>query len=420
MNPSSNGWIKKYFSLVKKPEKLLSEFDLTLTPEEFIYGQLQPTGLMYGFPTNFIFLNPDETAHWSTEDKFKVLLLEGLMISDYAHTRRFDIEDIEKYLGRFISFYESTEIGIARRSWLNFKGLDVFGKLESILSQRVDIKLSLSHKLWTNYLHNSVVFQDLILYFEYYHGTHPEIIADKRRMVLLDMMKLMAVAAHADGEIANEEAALFDIFMASARLDDLDYREAQLFWNEQKTLNEIAFDYEMSWLLKRYFIEVATLVVWSDKVVVPIEQIFLDNLSEKLKVDEEEQDKSFIAIQSFVLNNSETLPFLSGKSEMEQLMVGATAKWKKILARNRDKLALELSQSKELVQLIAKSTSKELNEEEKVKLKRQFKDLAKTIPAFTLFMLPGGSLIMPLVLKLIPDLVPSAFRSNKVEKKKKA
>ena len=31
-------------------------------------------------------------------------------------------------------------------------------------------------------------------------------------------------------------------------------------------------------------------------------------------------------------------------------------------------------------------------------------------------MLPGGSLLLPIVLKIIPDLIPSAFQENKIDK----
>jgi hypothetical protein len=161
--------------------------------------------------------------------------------------------------------------------------------------------------------------------------------------------------------------------------------------------------------------EIATLTVWSDRIVTSEEEEFLHELTERLKTTEEEQDKSFIAIQAFVSQNAEVVPFLSGKNDAENLLNGAAEKWKKILGRNKDKLATELQQSKDLVALIAKSRKTELSAEEKKRVKAQFKDLGKTIPAFTLFMLPGGSLVMPLILKLIPDLVPSAFRSNQVD-----
>jgi len=67
------------------------------------------------------------------------------------------------------------------------------------------------------------------------------------------------------------------------------------------------------------------------------------------------------------------------------------------------------------VALIAKSTTSELSKEEKEQAKMQLKDLARTIPSLTLFLLPGGSLLLPIILKIIPDLVPTAFRSNQIE-----
>ena len=37
---------------------------------------------------------------------------------------------------------------------------------------------------------------------------------------------------------------------------------------------------------------------------------------------------------------------------------------------------------------------------------------------FGTVLIPGGALWLPLVLKLIPDLLPSAFKENEVEEKK--
>src|SRR5690606_3494477 len=107
-----------------------------------------------------------------------------------------------------------------------------------------------------------------------------------------------------------------------------------------------------------------------------------------------------LAIQHFISKNGDKIPFLKGKNDIEMLMSGATERWSKILGRNKDKLATELSQSKELVSLIAKSTTNELSKEEKEKVKKQFKELARTIPSLTLFLLPGGSLLLPIVLKI--------------------
>ena len=85
---------------------------------------------------------------------------------------------------------------------------------------------------------------------------------------------------------------------------------------------------------------------------------------------------------------------------------------KALLLRNKKRLYKELAQSKEAMSLIRKSTHTHLSNEEKEKIKVQLLDIFKAIPAFAIFMLPGGALLLPLVIKLIPDILPSAFRED--------
>ena len=421
LQPGSKGWIKKYFSILENYEDRLNKYPGTiLTPEELIYGYLQPTGLMYGYPTSLLLITDDYASGWTSEETFKVLLLEGLILVDHIRKGKFDRQSLEKSLEEFVCFYEDTELEKSKRGWLSFKGLTVYEKLESIIDQRVDIRSSFVNKLWTSYLYNSLLFHDLLLYHEYHNGADVRLLTEKRGEVMLDMVKVIAAAANVDGEPEEKENNLFEIFIASADLDSERHEIAIDFYRNKRTIEHIEFKYERSWLLCRYILELAILTVWSDNKVVPTEHEFLDRLVEKLGIDEDEKDKSFIAIQSFVNKNLEKIPFLKGKNDMEMLMSGATERWYKILGRSKDKLAAELHQSKELVSLIAKSTTSDLNKGEREKLKKQFKDLARTIPSLTLFLLPGGSLLLPVILKIIPDLVPSAFRSNEIEEEPKA
>jgi hypothetical protein len=416
MNPSKSGWIRKYFSLLDDYRESLNKFPGSLlTTEELFYSYLQPTGIMYGYPTSLLFLQEDFIANLSSEEAFKVLLLEGLILTDHLKKGKFDIESLETSIGEFVRFYEDTQLEKAKKSWLNFKNLTVYEKLESILAQRVDIKMTLSNKLWTTYLYNSLIFHDLVLYNEYHEGVDTKSLIERRSKVELDVIKIIAVAAHVDGKLTDEEEAIFEIFMASASLEREEREEAKNFWDQKKGLEDIHLDYDRSWMLNRYFLEIAILTVWSDRIVVESEMDFLIALTKKLQLGEEEMDKSFLAIQAFVLTNYETVPFLKGKNDTALLLDGATERWKNILGRNKDKLATELKESKELMALIAKSTTQDLSKEEKEKAKTQLKDLARTVPSLTLFMLPGGSLLLPIILKIIPDLVPTAFRSNQVE-----
>ena len=78
---------------------------------------------------------------------------------------------------------------------------------------------------------------------------------------------------------------------------------------------------------------------------------------------------------------------------------------KALLLKNKNRFVKELKQSKEAFYLVKKSTQTSLNEEEKEKVKTQLLDICKSIPAFAIFLLPGVSLLLPLLIKLIPDIL---------------
>ncbi len=75
----------------------------------------------------------------------------------------------------------------------------------------------------------------------------------------------------------------------------------------------------------------------------------------------------------------------------------------------------EINQSKELMQLISKSTTQDLSDDEWKQVKDQMLDIFKSIPALAIFLLPGGMLLLPLVIKLIPQLMPSSFTMTEFE-----
>ena len=85
---------------------------------------------------------------------------------------------------------------------------------------------------------------------------------------------------------------------------------------------------------------------------------------------------------------------------------------KLLIKRNKKALLQELKQSKEAVYLIKKATHEKLSPEEKIKIRIQLLDICKSIPAFTVFMLPGGAILLPLLVRLIPDILPSAFQGD--------
>ena len=84
---------------------------------------------------------------------------------------------------------------------------------------------------------------------------------------------------------------------------------------------------------------------------------------------------------------------------------------------NKEKLFSEIKESKELMDLLAKSAIRELRPEEKDQFKSQFYDILKSVPSLAIFLLPGGAILLPLVIKIFPDLLPTSFKENIISKK---
>lgn len=73
-------------------------------------------------------------------------------------------------------------------------------------------------------------------------------------------------------------------------------------------------------------------------------------------------------------------------------------------------ILLKFSQSEELMVSLAHSTHRDFEGKEKGKKKLLY--IFKTIPSLTIFLLSGGSLLLPILIKFIPKILPSAFNEN--------
>lgn len=77
-------------------------------------------------------------------------------------------------------------------------------------------------------------------------------------------------------------------------------------------------------------------------------------------------------------------------------------------------IAQEIRETGDLGRLLARAAQGEpLSDDERSRIKAQLADLARMVPALAIFAAPGGMLLLPAVLKLLPfDLRPSAFRND--------
>ena len=180
-------------------------------------------------------------------------------------------------------------------------------------------------------------------------------------------------------------------------------------------MEDFSYFVKSHWLLKRFLLDISILTAISNDVLLDDELDFLIELCNYLDIPSEELEENIVLTESFLLNSENKIEFIKDSTSYKKAYSSLSKRWTKIIYRNKEKLSVELKQSKELLFLVKKSTSKELTKEEKEMVKTQFKDIAKSVPALAIFLLPGGALLLPMVLKIVPDLVPSAFRENEVD-----
>ncbi|OFZ56656.1 MAG: hypothetical protein A3D92_14055 [Bacteroidetes bacterium RIFCSPHIGHO2_02_FULL_44_7] len=418
LSPGAKGWINKYFDLVEKGEiQLIIDRPKELKKLHFIHLTLSNSGVVFGFPTRLVFARNLDDSGWTHEEKLKLLLFESLLFV-YLQEESDRPFNKEEFLETLISFYAHHNASTIRKMFRFFLKEGREEKLEGVLSGRVDIKLKLlENKWWVNSLSNVFSYLDVILFNDFVHNEDTDALKSYSSYAI-DALTAITLSAYSDGILEDKEKALFNLFLASASLDEEDRELVKNRFHQGATLRDFSSFLHEHWLLKRFILDIAILTVLSGGELEDTESDFLDELCVYLEIPAEELEENLGMIENFLLKTQHEADFMRDSPSYEKVYSSLYKRWSKVLLRNKDKLATELKESKELVALIKKSATKELTPEERDMVKSQFKDIAKSIPALAIFILPGGTLLLPLVLKLIPDLVPTAFKENEIDQKK--
>jgi hypothetical protein len=416
VSPGSKGWINKYFDLIEKEHFSLNlncPADMEL--DHFLHLTFAHSGIVFGYPSELIFATNLDDSKWTTEEKLKLLLFESHLFV-YKTVKGLSKVDKTAFIESMLTFYGKHNSYSITKIFTFFLKESNEEKLENIFTKRVGIKTKiLDTQLWLNYLTNVFVYLDIILFIDYLKQDENGSFSNYTDLAM-DALTAISISAFSSGYVEEQEKALFKIFLASASLPEEKKEKALIQFKGGTYYSDFSENIHKKWLFKRFLLDISALTVLSNQKVDDTEKLFLLELCEFLQISRTELEETRVMVGSFVLNNNKKVLFLKSSSSYEKMFSSLSRRWIKVLGRNKDKLATELKQSKELIQLIKKSTTQELSKEEKDLVKTQFLDIVKSMPSLAIFMLPGGALLLPLVLKIIPDLVPSAFRENEIDK----
>ena len=415
LSPGAKGWINKYFDLV---EKEVINLKIDRPPElrklHFMHLTLGESGITFGYPIDLIFAKELETREWTTREKLKLLLFEAQLFV-YLQIHLDEPFNKDAFLNKLYAFYHYHNASSIKKLLKMFSRPNREERIEEVLRDRTSIESNyFENKWWVNTLSNAFIYLDVILFDDYLHWHREEALKNYSSYAKNALIAL-TLSAYSDGLVEKHEKKLFDVYLASANLDDESRDLVYSKFINGASFNDFSLYIPNHWLLKRFLFDLSALNIFSHQELMDKETKFLEELAVNLEVKEEEMEESFGMIENFVLKAQDKAEFLSNNSSYEKVYRSLIGRWTKVLERNKERIAEELKESKELVSLVNKSRKKELTLKEKEAVKKQFKDIVRSIPALAIFMIPGGTLLLPIVLKVIPDLIPSAFRENELD-----
>lgn len=397
MNPSAQGWIEKFGSLREKKSFIL-------TNELDFYTHFRNLGFIYG--TNIYTLQDIPTpALISEEEKAKINLLSALHQVYLLHKNgKAGFENFLEDLSVFYQLLQVEEFSFFDRL---LAGRKTSHQLEYLLHQRISLNDNIISRAFNQMLTNSMLFTDVINFKKFLEGQR-NLKENERRLeqIILSLSYHVIKTKNTDSEYNKR---LLHLLATSSRYGPAASNEGQPGY-----LNLLNPDPNS--LENKYLFDLACLAALEDSDNTSIQTAILSNLGEELRLPSEFVSDSIDHALLFFRKHRNQLPFLKNTHPFKLLYDNSQLMVKKLIIRNSHRLRKELGESKELLYLISKSASADLTSSERERMRVQLIDMFKTIPSLAIFALPGGAILLPLFVKMIPSLLPSAFDDNYVDR----
>lgn len=393
INPSANGWIDKYFV------EQTNTHDYTTIDQLSLYKDIRETGFIYG---HIIDINSDPKIginQWKSEEVSKIALL-NVLYTLYCYTTK---ETTTKhFIEKTVAFYEA----------MHPKGFVLFdkiisgnssSKLENIIDERVQTNKDIISKNFSHIVTNALLFVDVLAFHQYLLKGHiPEKYLKRIEEII---MSVVSLSLKVKTNNSAYDDLLIKLFEASVRYTKFSKISVQNL--ESLPLHHFTYAFE-----KYYLFDLATLAMWDNGKTENEELFFLSKLGEAMELDALFIKESIDLTNLFIEQHQKEIAYFNYSNPVKHFYDQTTLSVEVLIKRNKNRLTKELLESKELLLLLKKSTQQDLDSEEKKKVKKQLLDICKSIPSLTIFLLPGGSLLLPILVKFIPKLLPSAFNEN--------
>jgi len=393
MNPSSTGWVHKFVKEHTK-HQLFDSFGTVLN----FYDKLKTTGFVYGVSVTSVLDHPVSYLKLTKNEYTKLNLFHALLFVFYWQNPS---RDNHKAIDTIIDFYKTIERGektFLQRIRSSSKASE---NLELILTARLREPSTILKKQAATLLTYALLFIDVLTFIYYLNHKKGLKHYIKSLEKIIISMSVLALKA-------KKNSNKYDHLV-------MEIAEATYLFTSSHPINLTS----LSTLEKQFILDICCLTVWENKKLDSSELQFLTNLNKQLGFKTTYLNHCIQGLENFSFKHSTQIKLFEYTHPVKQFYKQSTETVKLLILRNKNRLLKELNESGELIVLLGQSTIRELSNEEKTKIKEQLLDICKTVPSLTIFILPGGSLLLPILVKFIPKLLPSAFNENKITNKKK-
>lgn len=392
MNPSAAGWIDKFFHEFSK-EDLLDPFESKGT----FYKRLRKTGFAYGNSVCGLVDKPLSELKLSTAEYNKSNLLHGLYVIYY---KQVGSKDISAFLTHTINFYREIDRGRMSLFSRLSMGKSSSKNLEKILGARIMESDATLKKEQTYAFSNVLLATDLLTYQIYCESP----MLSKNYATSLEK----AIATYCFGALQSKtKQDKYDLLL-------LEMFEMAGLSTKAAPLDAFFSDSHMT-LTAPYLLDLCCMAIKDDLKVEPSEREYIFHLATQLNLTQKDASEALDSLEAFMAEHKNAINFFNHTHPVQHFYNQTSGTVERLILRNKKRLIKELSESGDLLVLLGQSTVRELSQKEKDKVKDQLLDMFKSIPSLAIFLLPGGSLLLPLFIKFIPKLLPSAFNENRIE-----
>ena len=387
MNPSASDWITKYLSILAEYTRA-QNFPAEIT----FYNLLKRSGFIYGVSLRGLLDTNISTIRLTREEFTKVNLFHALL---QAYVSETNTTDYEAGIESILQFYDSLDKG--KTGFLAKITLpkSPSQKLEKVLAARLQETNTLLNKGVSGILTYALLYVDVLTYRHALKS--PETTKSFSEDVESTVITCCYLALNSKKKKSKYDRLLIELFESSAHY--LSVKTAA----KGQGLERLSRLKTAELLERKYLLDIATITVWDDHRMDEEEWGFLKELTKTIDLEEEDLNESMRDLATFMADHETSMKLFEYANPVKLFYKQSTSTVKLLILRNKRRLLKELEQSGELLVLLTESTLRELSEDEKHKVKQQILDICKTIPSLAVFLLPGGSVLLPILIKFYSE-----------------